>query len=146
MQDLKQQVLFHLVMLWRRRWLALGLAWPICLVGWLVVAMMPSKYLATARIYVDTETLLSPLLKGIAVDVDMNQQVEVMQRTLLSRPNLQKVLHATELDLLTATPEDEDRLLKRLAAETAIKPQGVHNLFTVEYVNRDPALARSVVQ
>src|SRR5262249_55078152 len=40
----------------------------------------------------------------------------------------------------------EDRLLKRLAAETAIRPQGVHNLFTVEYVNRDPALARSVVQ
>ena len=77
--------------LWRRRWLVLGIAWPICLAGWIAVALLPSKYVATARVYVDTETLLSPLLKGMAVDVDMNQQVEVMQRTLLSRPNLQKV-------------------------------------------------------
>jgi polysaccharide chain length determinant protein (PEP-CTERM system associated) len=146
MQDLKQQVLFHLVMLWRRRWLALGIAWPICLVGWLVVAMLPSKYLATARIYVDTETLLSPLLKGIAVDVDMNQQVEVMQRTLLSRPNLQKVLRATDLDLQVHGPEDEDRLLTQLGADTVIRSQGFHNLFTVEYVNTNPTLARSVVQ
>ena len=84
MDDIKRQILFHLVMLWRRRWLALGIAWPICLVGWVVVALLPSKYVATARVYVDTETLLSPLLKGMAVDVDMNQQVEVMQRTLLS--------------------------------------------------------------
>src|SRR5215813_4097779 len=122
MHDLKRHLLFHLVMLWRRRWLALGIAWPLCLAGWLIVALLPNKYLATARIYVDTETLLAPLLKGIAVDVDMNQQVEVMQRTLLSRPNLQKVLRATELDLLTATPEDEDRFLKRLAADTAIRP------------------------
>src|SRR5215470_8480041 len=106
MYDVKHQLLFHMVMLWRRRWLVLGIAWPICLAGWLVVALLPSKYLATARIYVDTETLLSPLLKGIAVDVDMNQQIEVMQRTLLSRPNLQKVLRATELDLLIRTPQD----------------------------------------
>ena len=146
MIDLRRQVLFHLVMLWQRRWLALAIAWPICLAGWLAVALLPSKYLATARIYVDTETLLSPLLKGIAVDVDMNQQVEVMQRTLLSRPNLQKVLRATELNLLARTPEEEDRLLKQLNADTAIRPQGVHNLFTVEYINPNPTLARSVVQ
>jgi polysaccharide chain length determinant protein (PEP-CTERM system associated) len=146
MDDLKRQLLFHLVMLWRRRWLALGIAWPICLIGWLAVAMLPSKYLATARIYVDTETLLSPLLKGIAVDVDMNQQVEVMQRTLLSRPNLQKVVRSTDLDLVAGAPEQEDRLLKQLSVDTAIKSQGIHNLFTVEYTNADPVLARSVVQ
>src|SRR5258707_9896407 len=123
MHDLKRQVLFYLVMLWRRRWLALGIAWPVCLAGWLVVALLPSKYLATARIYVDTETLLSPLLKGIAVDVDMNQQVEVMQRTLLSRPNLQKVLRTTELGLQARSAEDEDGILKRLNGDTAIRPQ-----------------------
>src|SRR5689334_19361286 len=146
MHDMKRQVLFHLVMLWRRRWLALGIAWPICLAGWLVVALMPNKYLATARIYVDTETLLAPLLKGIAVDVDMNQQVEVMQRTLLSRPNLQKVLHSTDLNLLAGAPEDEDRILKQLGTDTVIRPQGVHNLFAVDYANNNAILARSVVQ
>ena len=88
MQDLKRQVLFHLVMLWRRRWLALGIAWPICLAGWVFIAMLPSKYLATARIYVDTETLLAPLLKGIAA----NPAERVSQLPLLGPSERQRVL------------------------------------------------------
>src|SRR5664279_5056143 len=129
MDEIKRQALFHLVMIWRRRWVVLGIAWPICLVGWIAVVLLPSKYVATARVYVDTETLLSPLLKGISVDVDMNQQVEVMQRTLLSRPNLQKVLRMTDMDLVIRSAQQQDQFLTQLAADTAIRAQGVHNLF-----------------
>ena len=39
---------------WNRRWLALGVAWGICLLGWLVIAMIPLigvlLALVTARI------------------------------------------------------------------------------------------------
>jgi polysaccharide chain length determinant protein (PEP-CTERM system associated) len=146
MQDLKRQVLSYLVMVWRRRWRALALAWLVCLVGWTGLALMPSKFLATARIYVDTETLLSPLLKGMAVDIDMNRQIEVMQSTLLSRPNLEKVLRMTNLDLTVTNTEQRDALLKRLSAEIAIRPSGVHNMFTVEYANHERLLARNVVE
>ncbi|MFO1056650.1 MAG: XrtA system polysaccharide chain length determinant [Dongiaceae bacterium] len=146
MGDLKQQALYYGWVVWRRRWLVLAVAWPICVAGWIAIGLMPSKYVASARIYVDTETLLAPLLKGIAVDVDMNQQIEVMQRTLLSRPNLEKVVRMTDLDLAVHTAADRDRLLTALAASTAIRAQGVHNLFTVEYTNADPVRARAVVQ
>jgi polysaccharide chain length determinant protein (PEP-CTERM system associated) len=146
MGDLKRQLLLYVFMLWRRRWLALGIAWPICVIGWIAVGLIPNKYAASARIYVDTETLLAPLLKGMAVDVDMNRQIEVMQRTLLSRPNLEKVVRMTDLDLSVRTPEERDRLLTRVSASTVVRPETVHNLFAVEYTHTDPNTAKAVVQ
>src|SRR5215468_9370618 len=122
MRDVRHQVLSYLLMLWRRRWLALAITWLVCLAGWTGIYLIPSKFLATARIYVDTETLLAPLLKGMAVDVDMNRQIDVMQRTLLSRPNLEKVLRMTDLDLTVKTAAQREALSKQLANDVAIKP------------------------
>jgi len=38
--------------IWNRRWLALGVAWVVCLIGWVVVAMIPNSYESSARIFV----------------------------------------------------------------------------------------------
>ena len=53
----------------------------------------------SSRIYVDTDSLMGPLLKGIAVETDPTQQLAVMQGTLLSRPNLLKVARSVDADL-----------------------------------------------
>jgi len=37
---------------WHRRWLALAVAWGLCLLGWLAVAMVPNSYESKARIFV----------------------------------------------------------------------------------------------
>ena len=34
---------------WNRRWLALAVAWGLCLLGWLVVALIPNSYESQAR-------------------------------------------------------------------------------------------------
>ncbi len=34
---------------WNRRWLALAVAWGLCLVGWLAVALFPNTYESQAR-------------------------------------------------------------------------------------------------
>lgn len=138
-------ILSHLVMAWRWRWPALALAWAICLGGWIAVALMPNSYQSSARIFVDTDTLLGPLMRGIAVDVDIGRQVDVMQRTLMSRPNLESVLRMADLDITAATAEDRERLLKGLEKNVQIKAQG-KNLFQVSYQQQDPELAKRVVQ
>jgi polysaccharide chain length determinant protein (PEP-CTERM system associated) len=138
-------ILSHLVMAWRWRWPALALAWAICLGGWIAVALMPNNFQSSARIFVDTDTLLGPLMRGIAVDVDVGRQVDVMQRTLLSRPNLENVLRMADLDITAATAEDRERLLKGLEKDVQIKAQG-KNLFQVSYQNKDTELAKRVVQ
>jgi polysaccharide chain length determinant protein (PEP-CTERM system associated) len=130
---------------WRRRWYVLASAWLVSLLGWAVVVILPDKYESEARVYIDTSSLLGPLLRGIAVANDVEQEVAFMQRTLLSRPNLQEVARATDLDLEVTTPIELEKLLGRLKGDARIKAQG-GNLFTVSYTDKDPVLAKSIVQ
>ncbi len=95
---------------WRRRWHVMIVSWLVCAFGWAYVAKLPDMYISTARIYVDTQTLLGPLLKGIAVQSDLEPEVAMMERTLLSRPNLAEVARATDLDLEVTTPEEIEKL------------------------------------
>ena len=43
---------------WMRRWIALAVAWGVCLAGWLVVSQMPNKYESRARITVQLRQIL----------------------------------------------------------------------------------------
>lgn len=148
MTDLKRQVLIFLDQLWRRRWTALAFTWAVCLVGWFVVAMMPNRYISEARFYVDTQSLLNPLLKGISVNADdrgREEQVQLMQRTLTSRPNLAKVAQMTDLDKTAKTDAELQSLIQSLDERINIRSQGA-NLFQVEFSDNSPTVARDVVQ
>ena len=145
MNDLYQQVLSYAVATWRRRWYAIGIAWLICGVGWTMVAGMPDRYQSSARIYVDMDTMLVPLMSGIAVQPNLYRQIDFMQRTLLSRPNLEKVILLTDLDLAIRDDGQKETLLKGLQRKIAVRQQG-RNLFTVGYAGTDPVLAKRIVQ
>ena len=127
--------------LWRRRWFGLAVAWAVCIVGWAFVMRLPDLYEAKARVYVDTNSMLRPLMNGIAVDPNLLSQVDIMQRTLLSAPNLQKVSHATDLDLTARTPAESDAIVEGLRQHVSIDSQG-QNLFSIAYTgpNRDTAI------
>src|SRR5713101_209453 len=103
MNELLQQVLGHLRGMWHRRWLGLGAAWLAAIVGVIVVYRIPEKYEASARVYVDTESLLRPLLGGLAIQPNLDQQVALMSRTLISRPNVEKLVRMADLDLRVKT-------------------------------------------
>jgi polysaccharide chain length determinant protein (PEP-CTERM system associated) len=145
MTDIRVELLSHLAAVWQRRWLAMAVIWAVCLAGWGVVALLPSQYEAQARVYIDTDTLLGPLLRNLAVENDLDRRVQIMHRTLLSRPNLQQVAVATDLALKARTPAEEDQLYDALEKKIKITAQGA-NLFTISYIADQPALARSVVQ
>jgi capsular polysaccharide biosynthesis protein len=42
-------------------------AWMIAVVGWVWVYLLENRYQAQARVYVDTQSLLRPLMSGLAV-------------------------------------------------------------------------------
>jgi len=71
--------------LWRHRWLAVGTAWLVCTAGWIGIAFILTKYESTARVYLNADPLLTPLLRGLAADTDPGRHLDFMQRTLLSR-------------------------------------------------------------
>lgn len=128
----------------RHRWRALALAWVICLAGWAGVMALPNRYAATTRVYADADAILGMLLRGIAIDSSPASQVETLQRTLLSRPNLEKIVARTRLEAEVQDDASRDQLLNRLGREIQIRTQ-TRNLFTIEYQSRDPRLAHDVV-
>jgi polysaccharide chain length determinant protein (PEP-CTERM system associated) len=130
---------------WRHRWKALALTWFVCLAGWVAVAMLPNQYSSTARMYADADAILGTLLRGIAVDSTPASQVDVLQRTLLSRPNIERVVARTDLDMRITSVQSREQLVLDLGRQIRITPQ-TRNLFTIEYRDRDPRVARDVVQ
>jgi len=145
MEDLRSLVGRFGFSIWRKRWIALGVAWLLCLAGWFGVAAIPNQYEASARIFVDADAVLTPLLKGLALDNTPASQLEVLQRTLLSRPNLEKLIAKTDLELGIGGPADLERTVMKLAEEIKLTPQ-THSLFTISYRGTSAKLAYDVVQ
>jgi polysaccharide chain length determinant protein (PEP-CTERM system associated) len=145
MDSVRLMLATYLRAAWRRRWTGVIIAWLVCGVGWVGVYLIPNQYESSARLFVDADAILTPLLRGIAADSAPTTQLEILQRTLLSRPNLEKLISKTDLDLTLNSPSDRERLLTRLAAEIKVIPQ-TKNLFTIGYRDKNPKLAHDVVQ
>jgi polysaccharide chain length determinant protein (PEP-CTERM system associated) len=145
MQEMGALARRYLLGLWRRRWLVLGLAWLFCLAGWAGTFAVPNQYEANARLYVDADAVLTPLLHGVALDNTPANQLEILQRTLLSRPNLEKLISKTDLELSVGGPAELENMVQSLAGAIRITPQ-TRNLFTISYRNARPKLAYDVVQ
>lgn len=132
---------------WRFRWWMLGIAWVISVVGWSVVAKLPDQYEASARVYVDTTSVLRPLLQGIAINTgDTEQKIFLMTRTLLSRPNLEKVMRMTDLDLRATTEIEKDEIIEELKKGIKFTGTSRENLYTISYENDSADLAKLVVR
>ncbi len=132
--------------MWRKRWFGLAAAWLLGLAGIIGVLSMPDKYEATARIYVDTQSVLRPLMSGLAVQPNVDQQMTILSRTLISRPNVEKLTHMADLDLGTSTKEDQERMVDGLMKTLEIKSTGRDNLYTLSYRDTKPDRAKRVVQ
>src|ERR1700677_4037757 len=130
---------------WRRRWMGVTIAWIICGIGWVGLYAIPNQYESGARLFVDADAVLTPLLRGLAADSAPTTQLEILQRTLLSRPNLEKLVSKTDLDLTLNSPSDRERLIGRLGNDIHVNPQ-TKNLFTINYRDKSPKLAHDVVQ
>src|SRR5947207_9311450 len=68
-----------------------------------------------------------------------------MQRTLLSRPNLEQLVRLTDLDIGVTNAEQKEALYKRLASDVSVAPVTL-NLLTLSYRDQDPNAAKNVVQ
>lgn len=149
MQEILDQIIEQLRGAWRFRWIAMIVAWAVCLIGWLVVFTLPDMYQATARVYVDTRTPLQPLLEGLAVRSDVDSQLRMIRQAMLGGPHLGRVARETDLDLRATTPEARAELIDSLRKRITIEggnPTGNPNesggLYVISY--RDPSHAKSV--
>ncbi|MEY3200931.1 MAG: hypothetical protein RIR70_481 [Pseudomonadota bacterium] len=132
--------------MWLNRWLGLFTAWLVGLIGALVVLFMPDKYEASARVYVDTQSVLKPLMSGLAVQPNVEQQIVILSRTLISRPNIERLIRMADMDLSITGAQEREQLIDKLMRTLELRSDGRDNLFTVAYRESNPEQAKRVVQ
>ncbi|WP_293264247.1 XrtA system polysaccharide chain length determinant [Neptunomonas sp.] len=147
MRDILNQLSEYIWGVWRYRWIGLLIIWLIALGGWVFVSLTPEKYLATARVHVDTNTILRPLLRGLAIQPDVDQRIALMSRTLLSRPNLEKLMRMADMDLYIKNDADKDKLLDEiLTSITLAGDRRNASLYSVSFMHENRDTAKKVVQ
>ena len=129
--------------IWQRRWLALAVAWGVAIIGWFVVAQMPSRYESRARIFIQMQSIIPGGVPG--VPTDGQKDVDRIRQTLVSAVNLEKVVRGT--DLANTVSSDRDVADRVAGLATAIKVESQQdNLFQITTTQSSPKLARTVTQ
>ena len=130
---------------WNRRWLALAIAWGVCLLGWLIVSLIPASYESSARIMVRSQTVLSEKV-GITAG-ERRKSVERLQQTLNSSANLEKVVKGTDLGRTVVSEQELASAIDAIRKNIAIKPDITNeNSFSITASHTSPKMARDIVQ
>lgn len=103
---------------WNRRWLALAVAWGVCLLGWLGVALIPNSYESQARLYVQLDDVLADQI-GIGAD-SRKSDIERIRQTLTSAVNFEKVVRSTRIGDTVTTPTQMERAIQSLAEHVKV--------------------------
>ena len=147
MQEIFEQVLDYLKGIWIKRRYIMIATWIICPIGYYAVAQLDDVYESEARVYVDTQSLLRPLLRGLTVESNPEMQIRLMVQTLLSRPNLERISRMTDLDVQAKTSEEYENIINRLKNEIKISRVSVReNIFTLSIQDKNPEMAKNIVQ
>src|SRR5204862_7501070 len=123
MDQLIQQILDIAHAMWQRRWIGVAVAWIVAILGAIGLTSVHNRYEASARVYVDTKTVLRPLMRDLAVEPDLEQTVGLLARTLINRPNIELLIKKSQLETPDMTPLERDRLVETLLRD--IKVMGV---------------------
>ncbi len=158
MQDILNLVLDEVRGAWRFRWYALITAWVLAILGWLVVLFLPNSYEANARVFVDPSTALKPVIQGLAVEQDVNAELNLVRQSLLSEPQLQKVVTQAGLGIAAADAQQKTAAIARLRNAIDISVLGTaapgtdpnntnpSKVYTIHYVDSSRDRALKVVE
>lgn len=149
MQELIEQVLDYLKGIWIKRRYIMISTWLICPIAWLYVIQLDSVYESKARVFADTQSILGPLLRGLTIQTNPETQIRLMVKTLLSRPNLERITRMTDLDVQANTSEEYESLIEQLTNGIKINKVGRglgENIYTIAFIHANPEMARDVVQ
>jgi polysaccharide chain length determinant protein (PEP-CTERM system associated) len=145
MQQVIEQLLGYARDIWQRRWIGLAVAWTVAIIGAAAVYRLPDKYEASARVFVDTQTVLRPLLAGMTVIPDADRQVAILSRMLMTRPNIAKIIRKSDLDTVAQRQADE-LIDDTLGSLTIARVSSADNIYTIAFRYTDGRKARDVVQ
>jgi polysaccharide chain length determinant protein (PEP-CTERM system associated) len=103
---------------WNRRWLALSVAWGLCLAGWLGIALIPNSYSSEAKLFLQLDDALAEQI-GIGA-ATRQKDIDRVRQTVTSAANLEKIIRSTRLGQTVTHPSQMERAVQDLAEDIKI--------------------------
>jgi polysaccharide biosynthesis transport protein len=119
MEAIYTEIRIALYAIWRMRWLALAIAWIICLLGWVMVMRIPASYESSARVQVQVKSLFADGTEG-----DMQKNVDRVRQSLTSTEILKRVVKNVSNGERPLTSYEALSLIGALRSGIAITAQG----------------------
>ena len=114
--------------IWQKRWLSLGVAWGVCILGWIGVAMVPNSYESHARIIVQ---LNDPLAAQVGIgEAERRSSIDRVRNTLTSTAHLEQVIKSTPIGDNITSKRDMEGAVAGLAKAIKITADQ-DNLFEI---------------
>jgi len=144
MQEQIAELLYYIRGSIKHKWLALVVAWIVCLSGWAYVFSMPNKFLSEAKVHVETRTMLQPLLRGMTIQSDTAGLLRVMQVLMFTRNNLEQIIKMSDIEK-NFSGVDRSTLVEKLKKDIKIDG-GRDDMFVIKYESPSASLSKNVVQ
>ena len=146
MDEVLRQAVITLRGMWHYRWLGLTTAWVVAVASIAAIYFMPDRYEAGARIYVNTASILKPLMSGLTVLPNDAQQIAMLSRSIISRPNVEKLVQTAGLDASVTSKPEYERIVDRVVKNLKIDGGGRDNIYLLTFRDTQPERATKVVQ
>ncbi len=145
MHEQLAEILYYIKATIRYKWLILIVTWLICIPGWFYIAQMPDEYTSTARVQVDTRTMLRPLMRGLAIQSDVRGLIGVMKQLMSTRQNLEKIAELAGSDISGMSESQRLEIVGLLKSGVKIEG-GRDEIFSISYDASNAQRAKQVVQ
>jgi len=145
MIDQLSEVLYFVKGVVRNKWIITVVAAIICAAGWTYVYRMPNIYQSSARVHVDTRTMLRPLLRGLAIQSDVRGLIAIMKKLMFTQENMLKVAELAGMDVDLSSDKEVQELVKKLKDKVKISG-GRGEIFSISFESEEPTNAKNVVQ
>jgi len=128
--------------IWRFRWTAIWIVWVLAVFGWIASYSIANTYDAKASFFIDRSTALRPLLEGIAIDSGVQSQLDLVRKSMLSKPQLEDLALEAGLFMSGDSTIAREHIVQKLSDNILIThetSQGSDSIFTISHVssNRD---------
>ncbi len=144
MQEQIDEVFYYINGTLKHKWLAINIAWLLCVVGWVYVSMMPDKYESAAQVHVDSKSMLKPLLRGLTVQTDVSPYIGVLQKLMFTRENLEQIAELSGMNPDAKSEAEKIILIENFRDNIKISG-GRNDVFNISYIGFDAYLAKAVV-
>lgn len=128
MNQILEELRAGLWAVWNRRWMALAIAWGVCLLGWLIVSLMPNTYESEAKIFVQVDDALAEQI-GVGANA-RERQIDRIRQTLVSAQNLETIIRSTRIGDSVSTPVEMESAREGLSKQISVVSEG-ENIFEI---------------